>query len=269
MSNNPKSCKGDKDSVSNILITGATGYVGSALVPYLCAQGHDVLTSHALNADYGPDPWHRSNDVIHLACNTLGDWQVNVLGTVQVASQVHCGHRLVFASSLTAAAPQDQYDCEKRAGEEAIRAYTDLDAVILRLGRVYGPPIKSNKRSVLNTLITQAIMGEMLHLYGGVYSYRDYVFLDDVVRAFEMALTAPPGTYDVGCGRTVSLIEAAKKIAHTTGVQWCVDDNARDGPRVVADSTRWLPGWEPQVHLESGIAKTIEWAWEHRERDSA
>ena len=99
--------------------------------------------------------------------------------------------------------------------------------------------------------------GETIHLYGAAAGARDYVFINDVVRAFVCALDAPAGTYDVGTSHVASLVEAATEVCRQTGHAWPTTGELHYSHAPVAQESRWLPGWKPQVTLQDGIARTV------------
>lgn len=251
-----------------VLVTGSSGYIGTALVPALAAAGYTVTT-------YGHAP-----AAVHLAYNTAGgDYFTNVYAVAAAVEQAHAHDRFVFASTLNAAWPLTAYEREKALAERLVLARADLSPVILRLGCVYGPPVPwrpRHDRGVLNRVIQQAVDGEPPRLYGNVRGARDYVHLADVLAAFLVALhpETPAGSYDVGTGISHSLETAAKVACQEAGPGPLTDPRqlwpsvnpgdcyARHYP--IALETRWLPGWEPTILLRDGIRQTAAWLRERR-----
>lgn len=173
-----------------ILVTGAGGFVGSALVPALRGQGDEVTEAGRRNVgELGPDTdWRPAlggvETVIHLANRAhvmreeVADplplfRQVNVEGSVRLAEQAAAAgvRRLVFVSSIkvngeatrpgrpfTAAdvpAPLDAYGLSKWEAEKALAAVaanTGLELVVVRPPLIYGPGVKGNLRSLMNVV---------------------------------------------------------------------------------------------------------------------
>ncbi len=245
-----------------ILLSGISGFLGSAIGPALSAAGHDVWAddlrlSWQAAADYkARSP--RERVIVHLAANTRdeGDWYVNVWGTAQMVAALPPGGRFVFASSIAAPAARDGYEQNKLLAEGIIQARPDIEAVILRCANVFGPGPR-NQRTVLNQIIRQAVAGEPIRLYLAAGGIRDYVFLDNVVSAFLLALDAPPGTYDVGTGTAHSLVNATWEVCRQTGHPGPTIGELTYSHAPLALESRWLPGWKPTVTLEPGIARTV------------
>ena len=94
---------------------------------------------------------------------------------------------------------------------------------------------------------------------------RDFLYVGDCVEALlkagELLLGGP---YNVGSGREVSIAELNQLVAKATGYRGHVafDASKPDGqPRRVLDSSKFmeLTGWEPEVTLEAGLARTVAW----------
>lgn len=176
--------------------------------------------------------------------------------------------------------PITVYDLHKLLAEQYLQYYTRqgiVRAAVLRLANVYGPGPKSGSadRGVLNAMIRRALNGETLTVYGEGNYLRDYVYIDDVVRAFTAAaanIDAIAGRHFViGSGRGHTFAAAMQTIAarvfHHTGRRVevvSVAPPARLSPiefrQFVADSGRFrqLTGWRAQWHLIDGIDATIK-----------
>ncbi len=259
-----------------ILTTGATGFLGRALVPGLRAAGHTVFDpvhspffnignqTQGASAVFGsliPIEGAEKNvrlAIAHLAKDTRdeGNFQTNILGTALMVDSLPEGSRFIFASSIAAPASRDHYEAECLLGEQIVQARHDICAVVLRLANCYGAG-KPNDRTVLNQIMRQAITGEPIHLYGAASGIRDYIYRDDVVSAFLAALDAPPGIYDVGTGIGTSLLEATEEVCRQTGHPRATTGELTYSHAPLADTRKWLPGWEPKVALKEGIALTL------------
>lgn len=176
--------------------------------------------------------------------------------------------------------PVTIYDLHKLTSENYLRSYVNqgfVNGAILRLANVYGPGPSSSSagRGVLNIMIRRALNGEDLMLYGEGNLKRDYVYIDDVARAFLIAGTRIDiinGRYFViGSGQACTLKEAfdlvAKRVALKTGKKVkvvSIEPPASLSPienrNFIANSRNFseLTDWNPVYSLEKGIDSTID-----------
>lgn len=177
--------------------------------------------------------------------------------------------------------PVTVYDLHKLAVESYLRHYTAqgyVDGVALRLANVYGPGPKSSKadRGVLNGMVRRALAGETLKIYGTGEFLRDYVYIDDVARAFVQAAAAAPQlggrAFPVVSGQSHTLADAvrlvARLVAERTGRPVPVEHvkppaglspienrNFAADPADLAEAT----GFQARVTLAAGISRTIDY----------
>ena len=155
--------------------------------------------------------------IVHLAANTgvglsvedpRSDCINNVLGTFNYleAARQNAVKRFVFASSGApigeceppiheelAPHPVSPYGASKLSGEAYCSAFYHsfgVETVALRFGNVYGP-LSGHKNSVVARFIRQAINGETLEIYGDGYQTRDFINIDDLVRAIRLSEHKP------------------------------------------------------------------------------
>lgn len=149
---------------------------------------------------------------------------------------------------------------------------TDAELVLLRFQNVYGPgqSLKNPYTGVLSIFCQQILDGRRLNIYEDGNIARDFVFVDDVVSALELAgaTPAPPGgPINIGSGEATSILSAARILMmRLTGDDRAFaitgDFRVGDVRHAVADITRArdLLGWTPLVSLESGLHKLADWA---------
>jgi UDP-glucose 4-epimerase len=143
--------------------------------------------------------------------------------------------------------------------------------VALRCFNIYGPrqDPASPYSGVISRFIDLALAGEPLTIFGDGLQTRDFVFVADVVQAYLHAaglsgLISPPfnGIYNVGTGRTGSILELAETILKLTGSRssfMFLPERTGDIRHSLADIERFqaASGWAPQVVLGEGLARTI------------
>lgn len=176
--------------------------------------------------------------------------------------------------------PITAYDLHKKVAEEFLLYFMRrgfVSGAILRLANVYGPGPSSSRsdRGILNQMIRKALAGEDLPLYGKGDCLRDYVYVEDIVRAFLAAAAAIDRVngqrFVIGTGKGHTLSEAlnlvADRVARRSGHSVRVVNVVPPRPQpliemrnFVADSKRFFEaaGWRPQCSLAVGIDRTID-----------
>ena len=179
--------------------------------------------------------------------------------------------------------PKSIYATSKVAADFLTMNYHDafgVPGVVTRMFNNYGP--RQNPRYVTGTIITQALTRETVEL-GQLDPMRDFCFCTDGVRGhLTVAARGIPGDlYVYGQGKNVSMREWADMILRIGREQGYWDasrevvstaDRYRPGAsevmalRVGYEKLNRETGWEPRVSWEDGIAKTIAWYAENRDR---
>ena len=179
--------------------------------------------------------------------------------------------------------PKSVYATSKVAADFLTMNYHDafgVPGVVTRMFNNYGP--RQNPRYITGTIITQALTRETVEL-GQLEPMRDFCFCTDGVRGHLMvaARGIPGDLYVYGQGKNVSMREWADMILRVGREQgyW---DSSRE---IVSTAERYRPGasevmalrvgyeklnretgWEPRISWEDGIARTIAWYAENRDR---
>jgi UDP-glucose 4-epimerase len=213
------------------------------------------------------------------------DARVNVLGTVNVLEAAReADARVIFASSGGALygrdapipspedvlpLPESPYGIAKYCAEQYIGLYNRLHRTrhsIMRLANVYGPrQDPGGDAGVIPIFCGAVLAGEDPVVYGDGTQTRDYVYVGDAVSAFLAAAdSGRPGTWNVGSGVEVSVLDLVKIIAG-------VADRTvtpRFGPHRAGELQRSALsvgrvrrdlGWQPRISLHDGITKVYGW----------
>ena len=209
---------------------------------------------------------------------------VNATGTVNVleAARVHdC--RVVVASSSAVYGPPETtpiaeshpkrptspYGIQKLAADHYTRRYHDLydlDTLALRYFNVYGPgQAATGYAGVISTFLGQATAGEPITVHGDGSQSRDFVFVDDVVRANLRAIEADVAgrAINVGTGepttiaglaeQVVALVDRPTDIVHTAPRTGDVQVSVADVSRA-----RDLLGFTAETSLRDGLEAMVE-----------
>lgn len=313
-----------------ILVTGAGGYLGTALMASLYSiRCHIIALVH--EREFLPAPAETEATVTsrcgdlsatsfwrHVLHETRPDVIVNlaayehrrnsqhaperdlainaaaVLELLDACKELQLKPRIVQASSanlfgcptspLVNEDTPDQllslYSINKHTAEKYLGHYAEsfnIPGVALRFANIYGPlPVRDadlESRVVLNGIMRRALAGGPLYLYRNHACVRDFVYVDDAVRAIcavAVSETITPGDkYVIGSGEGYSLKEIVTEIANQVEnfdrppVEVLVDTVATLAPiewrEFIADYTRLssTTGWEPQIKLQQGIDLTL------------
>jgi UDP-glucose 4-epimerase len=236
--------------------------------------------------------------VVHFAANTgvmpsvedpRADCMSNVVGTLnflEAARHNEVG-RFVFASSggtvigeaeppiheEMVAHPVAPYGASKLAGEGYCSAYFQtfgIETVALRFGNVYGP-LSGHKNSVVARFIKRAMDGEVLEIYGDGTQTRDFIFVDDLIRAVKLSATAcgvGGEVFQIATSAETTVQELTDRLLPALAASGLEDievrkTEARRGEvrRNYADTSKAqrMLGWKAEVGLDEGLRRTVDW----------
>jgi nucleoside-diphosphate-sugar epimerase len=272
---------------------------------------HPISGTVTLKADVRVrDCWKeiisRADIIFHLAGNTsvyaaakdpadsLNSTVLPITHLVAAAQAAGRAPRVVFASTATVYGlteslpvaedaepkPITNYDLHKLYAEKQLELASRqgiLEGVSLRLANVYGPSSSNSSaddRGVLNRITRMALQGVNFRLYGDGDYVRDYVYIDDVVRAF-IAAGAKKGvvarSFNVASGKGITVREAfhlvAERAERVTGKRvsientpWPKNADPIEFRNFVADITglQNSAGWHPIISLKQGVDRMIE-----------
>jgi NAD dependent epimerase/dehydratase len=172
---------------------------------------------------------------------------------------------------------QSPYSASKIAADKLVESYVcsfGLPAVTVRPFNTYGP--RQSARAVIPSIIAQALQGDTVRL-GSLDTVRDLTFVADTVAGFILAAEAEGvdgQNINLGTGSGVSIRELAQTIFGLMGIDGnIVTDPQRVRPaasevqQLISDNrkAKKLLGWQPEVALKDGLARTIEWMRRHPE----
>lgn len=234
----------------------------------------------------------RAEVLIHLAARVsvrssledpLEDASVNVLGSLSALEAAAAGgaRRVILASSGGTIygegggrpcreddplEPRSPYGAAKVAMESyaALYARRGLEITCLRLANVYGPRQDPEGESgVVARFMARLLDGRPLELFGDGRQVRDYVFVEDVVRAFLTAIDGPAGIYNVGTGVGTDLLGLIERLERVLGRRAWVErrppiEGELRGNVLDVRRARESLGWAPRVSLDEGLALTAD-----------
>lgn len=170
--------------------------------------------------------------------------------------------------------PSDEFaGWAKRMGEFQASAYREQygwdQIAIVRPVNTYGPYDDFNPATaqVIPALIARVMRGENpLRVWGDGSAIRDFLYSTDAARGMLLALEhyACGKPINLGSGRGYSIREVVEAVCDATGItptiEWDLSKPAGE-PYRVADLTRARAelGFEPQINLAEGVARTVRW----------
>ncbi len=162
------------------------------------------------------------------------------------------------------------YDEGKRCAETLFMNYhrqNDVKIKIIRIFNTYGPRMHPNDGRVVSNFIVQALKGENITIYGDGMQTRSFQYVDDLIEGMiRMMGTANDITEPVNIGNPgeFTMLELAEKVIELTGSKSKItfeplpaDDPMQRQPNI--DKAKELLNWEPKIHLEEGLIKTIKY----------
>lgn len=191
---------------------------------------------------------------------------------VTSTSEVYGTARYVPIDEKHPLQPQSPYSATK-IGADAIadsfyRTFR-LPVIIARPFNTYGP--RQSARAVIPTVITQILNGLKKIRLGSLHPIRDLNYVSDICKGFICLAKCDKAlgkVVNIGSGCGISVSELAKLIIELTGSDAkIISEDIRKRPdkseveRLVCDNSliKKLTDWKPEVPLEKGLVKTIEW----------
>jgi dTDP-glucose 4,6-dehydratase len=225
-------------------------------------------------------PQYDSNPIHTLKVGTLGT--MNMLGLARAkgatfllasTSEVY-GDPLVhpqpetYWGNVNPIGPRGCYDEAKRCAEAFAMAYHRAHAVdtrIIRIFNTHGPRMQVLDGRAVPNFMAQAIRGEPLTVYGDGSQTRSLCYVSDLVRGVIAALErADELPVNLGNPEEVTVLKLAETIVRLAGSDskivfrdLPVDDPKQRRPDITR--ARKLIGWEPEVGLEDGLTRTLEY----------
>ena len=163
------------------------------------------------------------------------------------------------------------YDEGKRCAETLFMDYYRQNGVrikIIRIFNTYGPRMHPNDGRVVSNFIVQALKRDDITIFGDGNQTRSFQYVDDLLEGMIRMMATPDsitGPVNIGNPNEFSMIELATKIIEITGSKSRLvfrplpsDDPKQRQPNI-AKASALLDGWKPEVQLEEGLIKTIEY----------
>jgi UDP-glucuronate decarboxylase len=160
------------------------------------------------------------------------------------------------------------YDEGKRCAETLFFDYHrqyGLDIKVARIFNTYGPRMQRRDGRVVSNMVTQALAGAPLTLYGDGCQTRSFCYVDDMVEGLMRLMDSPEqvrGPMNLGNPHEISILDLAKVVLELAGSRSRLefqasppDDPRQRQPDITLASAHL--GWRPKVPLRTGLQRTI------------
>ena len=282
--------------MKTVLLTGGTGFLGSNLIGKLLGNYRVIslvrtssdcsrirsyipeITLHNLDRVNLGDIFSREkvDIIIHCATNygrkehdTLSLLEANLMLPLKLLQLGHAHGVTTFINTDTILDKRvSYYALSKSQFKDWLRTYSsDMVCINIALEHFYGP--NDDESKFVTYIINRILSGvERIDLTPGEQQ-RDFIYIDDVVKAFMKVITSNPSeagfySYEVGTNINTSIrvfVEMVQRLACNTSTQLnfggiAYRDNEVMNSFVDTSAIRRL-GWAPEVTLEDGLKETI------------
>lgn len=162
------------------------------------------------------------------------------------------------------------YDEGKRAAECLMMDYRRQNGVRIKIARIfntYGPRMSIHDGRVVSNFIVQALQNKNITVYGDGSQTRSFCYVDDMIDGLTGMMNSEDNFYGpVNIGNPVefTILQLAEKVIALTKSHSNIDylplpedDPVQRRPDIILAQEKL--GWIPRIHLEEGLAKTIDY----------
>jgi dTDP-glucose 4,6-dehydratase len=224
-----------------------------------------------------PDDYHR------LGVETLRVGSAGTINTLDLARRYNAGYLHASTSecygdplvhpqvesywgNVNPVGPRSVYDEAKRFSEAAVTAYNryyNVDTHLVRIFNTYGPRLQANDGRVISNLMTQALRGQPLTIYGDGSQTRSFCFVSDLIEGIlRLSYSSEHTPVNIGNPVEWTILDCAKEVLFVTGADVEIvfqplpqDDPTRRRPDITLAKT--LLGWEPTIPLREGLQRSL------------
>jgi UDP-glucose 4-epimerase len=244
----------------NVLVTGGSGFIGSHVVDKLLDKGHqvrvlDVQSSHLNNVDYingsilDLDAVRKATSEVDIIYHFAGVSNIdkvkdkpletiefNILGTANLIEQARIQKINRFLLS------------------------------ILRLATAYGP--RSRGEDVISIFVKNSMEGQTMSVKGGGSQIRNFIYVEELAEGCVKALSekCKNNIITLAGNEQINIRELSFLVKKLFNGQVSISmesENNRDSDYLGVieniDESYEMLGWKPEINLETGIKKYIDW----------
>ncbi len=173
-----------------------------------------------------------------------------------------------YLGNVNTIGPRGVYDEAKRFAEAITMAYHRYHGVntrIVRIFNTYGERMRMDDGRVVPNFICQALRGESLTVYGDGEQTRSFCYISDLIQGIWRVMQVEDyEPVNIGNPKEITIIQFAERINEMVGnkCEIVFKPLPEDDPRVRQPDikrARIIFSWMPEVRLEDGLRKTIEY----------
>jgi nucleoside-diphosphate-sugar epimerase len=273
--------------VDNMLTGSPTNIASLHNHPQFTYLQHDVTQPFPFEADAifhlaspASPVGYMEHPIETILVNSQGTYQMleqarkqNALFLMTSTSEVY-GDPLVhpqpedYWGNVNPVGPRACYDESKRLGETFVMEYYrqyQTNIRIVRIFNTYGPNSQVNDGRMIPNFITQSLQNKPLTIYGSIT--RSICYVSDLVDGLLLAMFRPHTTgevFNLGSTEEHTVLEFAHTIIRLCNSSSSIifepsriDDPERRRPDT--SKAQHVLGWQPQISMEDGLQRTIEW----------
>ncbi|WP_158944181.1 UDP-glucuronic acid decarboxylase family protein [Granulicella sp. S190] len=231
-------------------------------------------------------------DYARLGVETLLVGSAGTINTLEIAKKYHAGYLHASTSEcygdpevhpqpesywghVNPIGPRSVYDEAKRFSEAAVMAYHryhNVNTHLVRIFNTYGPRLQINDGRVISNLMSQALRGEPLTIYGDGLQTRSFCYVSDLIAGI-LALADSDEHLPVNIGNPEewTILSCAEEILKVIGSDQKIvfkplpqDDPTRRRPDISKATS--LLGWSPKIQLRQGLEMSLAYFQAHTEK---
>ncbi|EJW11543.1 dTDP-glucose 4,6-dehydratase [Rhodovulum sp. PH10] len=234
------------------------------------------LACPASPVHYQHDPVQTTKTSVHGAINMLGLAKRLKCPILQASTSEVYGDPSVhpqtedYWGNVNPIGMRACYDEGKRCAETLFFDYHrqhGLEIKVVRIFNTYGPRMHPSDGRVVSNFIMQALRREPITIYGNGQQTRSFCYVDDLIEGMIRMMESSPdfvGPVNIGNPNAFTITELAEQVVaqcgSASGLRYLplpVDDPKQRQPDI--SLARSKLGWEPEIQLRDGLAKTIEY----------
>jgi len=232
------------------------------------------LACPASPVHYQHDPVQTTKTNVHGAINMLGLAKRVKAKILQASTSEVYGDPTVHPQTedywghVNPIGPRSCYDEGKRCAETLFFDYWRQGRLPIKVARIfntYGPRMHPNDGRVVSNFIVQALLGHDITIYGDGSQTRSFCYVDDLIDGLMRFMATPDevtGPINIGNPVEFSIGELATQVIKLTGsrssvVKRPLPENDPRQRRPDISKAKQFFDWEPRIHLEEGLTRTI------------